>query len=448
MKPILRSWLQELEAEGKLKRIKKAVDPAFKLACVGKKLEPRYGAFFETVTGSSMPVVTGIATSRESMAKSLGLTYDQLTERFSAAISAPTPCSIVRTGSPAVKEKKFLGEAVDLGRLPACVHHGKDSGPYLTAALCIVRDPETGIRNVSIHRHEVKDRNHLGALLLPRHTNQIFNKLESQGRPLEVALIIGVHPAVLLSSQATTRLGVDELEIAGSLLGEPLELVPCETVDLEVPLECEIVIEGRLMANTREDEGPFGEYPRTYGPCGKRHVIEVSAITHRAEPIYHTIIPASMEHLLLGGVSREASMLELIGQATPNVTGVRLTPAGGCRYHVVIQLDQKHEGEAKNAIFAAFASSTEVKHIIVVNPDIDIDDMQDVEWAMANRVQAGRDVFIVTNAMGNKLDPSSRGGTSDKMGIDATIPMDQDPQRFEKMCIPGFDTLNLDEYLT
>lgn len=428
--------------------VKKAVDPVFELACVGKKLEPRHGAFFENVLGSSMPVVTGIATSRDVMAESLGLTYEQLKERFSHAIAAPTPALIVREGSPEVKQRRFFGDKIDLRRLPACVHHEKDSGPYITAALCIVRDPDTGIRNVSIHRHEVRDKNHLGALLLPRHTCQIFDKLESRGHSLEIALVIGVHPALLLSSQATTRLGVDELEIAGSLLGEPLHLTPCETVGLEVPLESEIVIEGRLLAHAREDEGPFGEYPKTYGPRGKRHVIEVSAVMHRAEPIYHTIIPASMEHLLLGGVSREAGMLQLIRQATPNVTDVRLTPAGGCRYHAVIQLDQKHAGEAKNAIFAALASSTEVKHVIAVNTDINIDDMQDVEWALANRVQGGRDIFVVTGAMGNKLDPSSCDGQSDKVGIDATIPMDQDPQRFAKMCIPGFDGIRLEDYLT
>jgi 2,5-furandicarboxylate decarboxylase 1 len=271
--------------------------------------------------------------------------------------------------------------------------------------------------------------------------------MEARGQSLEVALVIGVHPSLLLSSQATTHLGVDEFEIAGSLLDEPLQLVKCETVNLEVPVESEFVIEGRLVANTREDEGPFGEYPKTYGPKAKRHLIEVTAITHRNNPVYHTIIPATMEHLILGGLSREATMLQIIQQATSNVTDVRLTRAGGCRYHVVIQLDQKHEGEAKNAIFAAFASSSEVKHVVVVNTDINIDDMQDVEWAISNRVQAGKDVFIVTGAMGNKLDPSSRNGVSDKMGIDATIPIGGDLERFEKIRIPNFDSLRLEDYL-
>ena len=449
MKPDLRNWLSEMDRQGIMKHISREVSPINELAAVGKKLEPEYGAFFEHVEGSTMPVVTGLMTSRDRMAMSLGMPYEELLSRFSKALAEPLPCKVLgaEEGPFAIKENILTGAQVDLGILPACLHHEKDSGRYLTAALCVVKDPDTGIRNVCIHRHEVKDRNHLGALLSPRHTNQIFSKAEAEGKPLEVALAIGVHPSLLLASQATTPLGVDEFEIAGALLGEPLELVKCETVDLEVPVESEIIIEGRFLPNVRENEGPFGEYPKTYGPKAPRHVIEVTAITYRNSAIYHTIIPATMEHLLLGGISREASIMQVIRQATPNVRKVHITPASGCRYHVVIQLDQKHEGEAKNAMFAAFTSSTEVKHVVVVDPDIDIYDMQDVEWAIANRVQAGRDVFIIRDAMGNKLDPSSRGGVSDKMGIDATIPMNDKKERFQKIHIHGYENLNLDDYL-
>ncbi|SFO98524.1 2,5-furandicarboxylate decarboxylase 1 [Oscillibacter sp. PC13] len=449
MKPILREWLAKMEQDGMMKRISREVDPINELAAVGKKLEPQYGALFEHVRGSSMPVVTGVITSRDGMAKSMGMSYEELLQDFNHALSNPTPCKVLEKeqGPFAIKENILTGDQVDLGILPACLHHEKDSSRYLTAALCIAKDPETGIRNVCIHRHEIKDRNHLGALLLPRHTNQMFSKAEAMGKPLEIALAIGVHPSLLLASQATTALGVDEFEIAGSLLGEPVELVKCETVDLEVPVESEIIIEGKILPNVREEEGPFGEYPKTYGAKAPRHVIEITAITYRNNPIYHTIIPATMEHLLLGGISREATMMQVIRQATPNVKKVHITPASGCRYHVVIQLDQKHEGEAKNAMFAAFTSSTEVKHVVVVDTDIDIYDMQDVEWAISNRVQAARDVFIIPNAMGNKLDPSSRGGASDKMGIDATIPMSDKRERFQKIHIAGYEDINLKDYL-
>lgn len=450
MKPVLRDWLAKAEESGRIRRISREVDPVNELAAVGKKLEPDCGGFFEHVKGSEFPVVTGVVTSRDEMAAAMGMDhYEELLERLLHALNAPTPLKILKKsdGPFAVKENIRIGDQVDLSILPACLHHEKDSARYLTAALCIAKDPETGIRNVCIHRHEVKDRNHLGALLLPRHTNQIFSKAEAAGKPLEVALVIGVHPALLLASQVTTPLGVDEFEIGSALLGEPIEMVPCETVDLEVPVESEIVIEGRILPNVRADEGPFGEYPRTYGPRGPRHLIEVSAITWRNHPIYHTIIPATMEHFLLGGISREAAMLRLIRQATPNVKKVRLTPSGGCRYHAVIQLEPKHEGEAKNAMFAAFTSSSEVKHVVAVDTDIDIDDMQDVEWAIANRVQASRDIFIIPGAMGNKLDPSSESGVSDKMGIDATIPPDKPKERFSKIQIAGIEEIHLEDYV-
>ena len=447
MKPVLRDWIREMDEKGMLRRISREVDPVSELAAVGKRLEPGSGAYFEKVRGSDIPVITGLATSRERMAASLGLSFEELLERFGQALEAPTPCILAPSEGHPVKERVLKGDQVDLGLLPACLHHEKDSARYLTAALCIVRDPRTGIRNVSIHRHEIRDRNHLGALLLPRHTSQIFSWMESHDEPLEAALVIGVHPALLLASQATTPLGVDELEIAGSLLQEPLELVRCETVDLEVPAESEIVLEGRFLPHVRQEEGPFGEYPKTYGMRGPRPVLEITAMTFRSRPIYHTIIPASMEHLLLGGIPREAVMRKVIAQVSPYVKGVHLTPAGGCRYHAVISLEQRYEGEAKNVMFAAFSSSTEVKHVVVVDPDIDIYDSQDVEWAIANRVQAARDVIIIPDAMGNRLDPSSRNGVSDKMGIDATVPMNGNRERFQKIRIAGFEAVDPEQYI-
>ncbi len=154
-----------------------------------------------------------------------------------------------------------------------------------------------------------------------------------------------------------------------------------------------------------------------------------------------------MEHFLLGAIPREAVMLQMVRQAVPSAFGVHLTPASGCRYHAVIGIDKKNEGEAKNAMFAAFASSSEVKHVITVDKDIDIFDMQDVEWAVANRVQADKDVFVIKSAMGNKLDPSANEGVSDKMGIDATVPLNSEPEKFQKIAIPLIEDINLAEYL-
>ncbi|SFR07794.1 UbiD family decarboxylase [Desulfoscipio geothermicus] len=443
----LRDWLAFLDREGKLKRIKKEVDPVFEIAALGKQADGIYSLLFERVKGYEMPVVTGLVGERGLFAVAMSTTVEGMLDKFAAAVENPVPCRLVSSNSAPVKEC-IVNKDIDLFKMfPIPTHHAKDAGPYITAAILIAKDPDTGVRNISIHRLQISGPNKLGILILPRHLWHFFSKAEQKGRPLEIALAIGVHPLVLLASQATTRIGVDELEIASALLPQPLELVKCETVDLEVPAGAEIVIEGRLLPGVREVEGPFGEYPKYYGPASPRPVVEVMAVTHRRQPIYHTIIPATREHVLVGGIAREAVLLQIVRQAVPTVKNVHLTLGGSCRYHAVISIEKKHEGEAKNAIFAALASCSEVKHVVVVDHDVNIFDPEDVEWAIATRCQAGRDVFIVTGAMGNKLDPSSNDGISDKMGIDATIPLELPAERFEKISIPEYNDIKLDDYL-
>lgn len=441
-----RKWLAFLEEEGLLKQVSREVDLKYELAAVGKRADGQYAIRFNDVRGYRMPVVTGIVGNRGMLAAALDTTVADLVPEFARAVGNPMACTIV---SDAVAAKEVVvREGIDLRTLlPAPVHHKRDGGNYITAAILVARDPKTGIRNVSIHRLQILGPNRLGILILPRHLWHFYDYAESRNEHLEVALAIGVHPLVLLASQATTRLGVDEFEIASALLGEPLKLARCETVDLEVPAESEIVLEGRLLPKVREVEGPFGEYPRYYGPASPKQVMEVTAVWHRSDPIYHTIIPATREHLLLGGIPREAVLLQLVQQAVPTVRAVHLTPASGCRYHAVVAIDKRHEGEAKNAIFAALVSSSEVKHVVVVDSDVNIFDPEDVEWAVATRCQAGRDVFVVTRCLGNKLDPSSNDGVSDKMGIDATVPLGSPPDRYEKIVIPGLEQVDLRDYI-
>lgn len=443
----LRDWLRYLDEAGKLKRIKKEVNPVFEIAALGKQADGIYGLLFERVEGYSIPVVTGVIGERELFAAAMSTSLDKMLDKMASAVEHPAACRIISPSDAPVKEC-VVKENIDLLKmLPIPTHHAKDSGPYITAAILIAKDPETGVRNVSIHRLQISGQNKLGILILPRHLWHFFAKAEQQGKPLDIALAIGVHPVILLASQATTRLGIDELEIASALLPEPLELVKCETVDLEAPAGAEIVIEGRLLPGAREVEGPFGEYPRYYGPAAPRPVVEVTAVTHRKLPIYHTIVPASREHFYLGGIAREAVLLQTIRQAVPTVKDVHLTEGGSCRYHVVISIEKRHKGEAKNAIFAAFTSSSEVKHVVVVDHDVNIFDPEEVEWAIATRCQAGQDVFVIKGAMGNKLDPSSDDGISDKMGIDATVPLHLPKERFEKISIPGYNDIKLEDYL-
>ena len=440
----LRGWMDVLQQEGILKTVNREVSLEYELAALGKKADGKYTLLFNNVGQSNMPVITGTAGNRASFAKAVGVPVEELVTAFAQAQANPRDCVLVEPSAAPVKEEITFD--VDLTKLPIPVHHEKDGGPYLTAAVLIAKDPKTGVRNLSIHRLQVLGPKKLGILILPRHLHHFFRAAENEDKPLEIALAIGLDPILLLASQAIAPLGFDEYTIASALYDSPLELVKCETVDLEVPAQAEIVLEGRLVPKVRETEGPFGEYPKYYGPASLKPVVELTAMTTRKNPIFQTIVPATMEHMLLGAIPREGGMLQIIKGAVPNACAVHLTPGGTCRYHAVVSIDKQHEGEAKNAMFAAFASSQEVKRVVVVDKDVDIFDPIDVEWAIATRCQAGRDVFIVERALGNKLDPSSDDGISDKMGIDATVPLEADPFRFERIRIPRENQLKLEDY--
>lgn len=441
----LREWINILENADMLKHVKKEVSLEYEIAAIGKIACGKYALIFDNPKGSNIPVVTGLTGSREMLSKALNVPVPELASYFEKAQSNPGGYKLIHKSESPVKE--VITKDVNLHNLPIPIHHEKDSGQYITSGLVVAKNPETGERNVSIHRLQVTDKNHLGILLLPRHLMHFQRLAEDKNQPLEIAIVIGLDPVVMLASQALTPLGQDEFCIASALYGNPIELVKCETVDIEVPAHAEIVLEGLILPNIRKPEGPFGEYPKYYGPQGDREYIEIRCMTTRKNPIYQTIVPATDEHLLLGAVPREGGILQIVKNAVPTVSAVHLTPGGTGRYHLVIQMEKKNEGEAKNAIFAAFGSSQEVKHIVVVDKDVDIFNPIEVNWAIATRCQASEDVFIIKDACGNKLDPSSKNGVSDKMGIDATIPLSSPKEKFEKIRIPNEENINLEQYI-
>jgi 2,5-furandicarboxylate decarboxylase 1 len=441
----MRQWLEILAQEGLLKVVNRRVSLCHELAAVGKKADGRFALRFNHPEEFSVPVVCGFASSRALLAKAMGVPVERASEHFAWAQANPAACRMVDAKSAPVKQ--VISSKVNLSELPIPIHHEKDGGRYITGGVLVSKDPNTGARNVSMHRLQVLGPDRLGILILPRHLSHFYRAAEQAGKPLEVAIAIGVDPLLLLASQAIAPLGFDEFTVASALYGEPLQLVKCESVGLEVPAQAEIVLEGRILPGVREVEGPFGEYPKYYGPPSPRPVVELTAMTTRRDPIYHTIVPASMEHMLLGSISREGGMLQVIRAAVPNTVAVHLTPGGTCRYHAVVAIDKKHEGEAKNAMLAAFSSSQEIKRVVVVDKEVDIFDPVEVEWAIATRFQAGRDLTIITRALGNKLDPSSDDGICDKMGIDATVPFGADAFRFERISIPGENEIDLKSYI-
>ncbi|GAX90017.1 UbiD family decarboxylase [Effusibacillus lacus] len=442
-----RTWIEYLQSAGRLAVIDKKVGLQYEVAAIAKKLDGFQAAYFTRVEDYAVPVVSGICSTREDFAEALETDKYGVIPKFTKAVASPIPCRLVEIGQAPVKQNR-IREDIDLMRLfPIPVHHEKDSGNYITAGLFIVRDPVTRKQNVSIHRLQVSGKDKLGALLLPRHTFHLYRQAEEAGSPLECAIVIGVDPVTLLASQASTPFGVDELEIAGALRGEPLEVVRCETVDIDVPAFAEIVLEGKILPHVREPEGPFGEFPKYYGPRSDKEVVQITAVTHRNNPIFYTIVPAGYEHLLLGGLPREASLFQTIRQTVPTVKAVHMSPGGTCRYHAIVSIRKRNEGEAKNAIFAALANSFDIKHVVVVDEEVDIFNMEEVEWAIATRFQAERDLVVVHGAQGSKLDPSTNNGVGSKMGLDCTVPLNSEPMRYLRIQIPGYDQVHLDEYI-
>jgi 2,5-furandicarboxylate decarboxylase 1 len=438
----LRDWLDHLAARDRLALIRPETSLRFELAAIAKRLDGRKATMFPRPGGHPMPVISGLVSDRQWIADAMGVESTEVLTRFQDAMLNPLPWCEVK--SAPVQE--VVHRDVDLGKqLPLPTHNEHDSGAYITAGLCISRNPVTGVQNVSLHRLQLSGPNRLGALLLPRHTHMFYEMAERGGQPLDVAIVIGVDPLTLLSSQAIAPIDFDELTIAGALHGAPLPVVKCVTSDLRVPAEAEIVVEGRVLPEVRELEGPFGEFPQYYGERAKRHVVEVTAVTMRKDALFHTIVGGGLEHLLLGAIPREATLLAHLRRSFPNVRDVHLAPGGVCRYHLYVQIAKRQEGEAKNIMMGAFAGHYDVKHVIVVDEDVDIHNPAEVEWAVATRFQADKDLVIVPNSQGSKLDPSTRDGVGAKMGMDATKPLDAEEMKFMRIRVPGEDRVDLDK---
>ena len=440
----LRSWLHRLVATDRLAVTRSGISLIDELAAISKTLELDRAVMFPQPGGHAMAVVSNLFADRSWVADSIGVSSEDLLTRFQQAVQQPLPWIEVEEGVA----QEVVHHDVDLLKLlPIPKHNEHDSGPYITAALLIARNPKTGVQNVSIHRCQVSGPDRIGVLLLPRHTHHYFRMAEEAGAALEIALVIGVHPACILASQAIAALDEDEMEIAGALMGAPVEMVKCKTNQVRVPAHAEIVIEGRILPKVREPEGPFGEFPQYYGPRADREVIQVDAVTHRKNAIFHTIVGGGIEHLVLGEIPREATLLEHLQRSFPSVRDVRLTRGGTCRYHLVVKIDKRSNGEPKNIIMCAFGGHYDVKQVTVVDLDVDIDNPHEIEWAIATRFQADRDLLVVSGAQGSKLDPSSQEGISAKMGIDATKPVEAEPMKFKRIHVKGLEDVDLAQVL-
>lgn len=453
----LREWLAHLSQTDRFAVIREGTPLKHRLAAIAKCLDGSKVAYFPKPDGHDIPVVSGFMSRRSWIAEAMDVPENELLHRFSNAAENPLRWKEVS------RDQASCQTVIHEGRdprevLPIPTHSEFDNGPYITAGLVIARNPKTGVQNVSINRIQVHSNDRMAILMLPRHLWAFYKDAESRNEALEVAVVIGVDPLTMLASQAIAPIDCDELEIAGALHGRPLEVVKCTTNEVRVPVNSEIVIEGRILPGVKEAEGPFGEFPKYYSAKEQREVIQIDAITHREQPIFHTIVPAEMEHLLLGSIPREATLLAHLQRSFPNVLDVHLSIGGVGRYHLFVKIRKTHEGQPKNVICAAFGAHYDIKQVIVVDDDVEVHDPLQVEWAVATRFQAERDLVVIAGAQGSALDPSTTigqefsdgvapppyvQGIGSKMGMDATKPVVYHEHVFTKVRVPGEDDIDL-----
>jgi len=420
-----RKFLEQLESEGKLTRIRKEVSTELEMAGIIDSLGEK-PCFFEKVKESSIPVVAGLVSSKELVAKALNVDIKQILRKLSSAIENPSSPEVVEKGEC----QEIVERNVDLTKLPIMRYTEKDGGKYVPSAISIVKDPELG-RNTCFHRLMLIGKNKFVARIVEdRGTDTALKKA---GGELDIAMCIGNSTAVLLAASTSLPKGVDELGMANVL--EKTELVKCKTVDVEVPRDCEIVLEGRITKE-RVPEGPFLDLTGIVDRVRQQPVIEIKCITHRNKPIYQTILAGRNEHKVLMGMPKEPTIFNEVNKVC-ECSDVYITP-GGCSWlHAVIQIKKQNPDDGKKVIKAAFDGHKSLKHCVVVDDDVNIYDSNDVEWALATRFQADKAAVILPNQRGSSLDPSGdltegKKARTCKMGLDATIPLRGTGKGFKK----------------
>lgn len=436
----LREFIDRLRGTS-LMEVEQPVSPKFEMARVIHALEQRTPVapvlFTQTSGFSGWRVAAGICASRENLSHALGVPANRLLFALARAMMNPNQPPVVNE-APC---QEIVAADVDLNDLPILTHLPDDAGPYVTSGVAIVKDRDFG-RNVSFHRLLRLDERRFAARIVERRgTHTAMGKAAGD---LPVAIAIGCPPHVLLAASMSPPMGVDELSIAHALA--PTPLVKCQTLDLHVPAEAELVLEGRIT-HRLVAEGPFPDLTGTLDGVRQQPVVEIDCVTHRRNPIYHALLPAGLEHKLLMGMPREPTIYAAVA-AVANPLNVCITPGGASWLHAVVQIEKLRPDDGRRAVEAAFRGHSSLKHVVVVDGDVDPFDPSQVEWAIATRFQADRDLVVLTNQPGSSLDPSGqripgKKARTAKMGLDATIPWDGDRAGYERV---EYGRVNLRDY--
>ncbi len=430
----LRDFMKFLEKKKEVLHVKDQVSTHLEASYIMKSFDCEGPVLsFDNVKGFETKVVANVCGTRRRLCMALNADEDALYGKLTDAWRSPKKPKTAEDG--AVKE--IVGKA-DLTKIPFLTHFERDAGQYITSACIHARSADGKIENVSIHRLQVLDRDHLAIRLVPRHLYRLWNMAKEAGKDLDVAISIGVHPAVLLAASSPVPFGVNEFEIANALMDGSLRLTRCEHVDAYAPAEAELVLEGKISVSKEVVEGPFVDITGTYDVQRRQPVVDVVGVMRRRDYVYEALLPGGAEHKLLMGLPHEVLIWDSVAKVVPRVFAINLS-VGGCGWlHAVIAIEKQVDGDGKNALLAAFAAHPSLKHGVVVDSDINVCDASDVEWAIATRFQASEDLIIISNARGSTLDSSANQetGLTTKVGFDATKPLNKPKEKFERATIP------------
>lgn len=456
----MRLWIYQLEEAGALARITKAVDPRTQMGALLWQARDR-ALLFENLAGFPGWRCLGQAPGNVQMAPlAFGCQRNEMVPEFVRRVEKLGTTRVVKTGP--VKETIMIGNEVDITKMPIHQAGTRDGGPYIGSGLMIAKNPSTGRRNTSFHRLQLKGPRKTGVLFYPRHNWLNFQQYEKNGKPMPVAIVVGHHPMYYFAAATTTEYGVDELEIASALLQEEVELVKCVTVDIEVPAHAEIVIEGEILPNVREEEGPFSEFQDYYlAGAGKNPVLHITAVTMRHDAIFKNVQNGTeVEGCVYHKVPMSAQIMRRIRNVGgfADVKNVLVLPG---IFGVVVQMNPRYYGEAKNILMAVLSGEYQhPKVAIAVDEDVDIFNYAELLWAISTRVNPEEDIITIPGAKIHAMDPSCpQIGTpglpgwhrlGSKVMIDATKPPECDPGRrfqFERLRPMGGDTVRLEDFL-
>jgi len=442
----LRSFLSYLEKMGELITIHKKVKKKFELAAIISKFDKKEAVMFTNVDESKFKVVSNILGTRE---------------RFFYGIESSGPINKIDLSNlgnigPEYYPKEFSNDAPfysnstkNLYDLPIVSHFEKDAGPFITSSTVYVKDQENGNQNSSVHRMLLLNNSQMAIRMVEgRHLHKCFVYAKEHKEDLKINVVVGVHPALNIAAAYQAAYGIDEITIANYLLNGNLKLAKNNYSDLMIPKHSEVVLDGKILHDEVSEEWMV-EMLRTYDFKRKQPVFEINKIWYRDNPIYYDILPGYTEHRLLMGLPIEAKIFSYVKNTVPSTRTVHLSDGGSNWLTAVVQIKKRLEGEPKNAILTAFAAHPSLKTAIIVDEDINPWNPVEVDYAISTRTQADKDFLIIINAKGSSLDPSSDQTNllTTKLGIDATISLLKDRERFEIAKIPGADNIDIKKYV-